>query len=273
VKIVHRFFSNGNTSFKELVDRLQIPHEYKENIVGKTVAFEITECDTKWPLLEDHLQKFDCLHSVGTVFSKKELDSAEWLMASVGEYQYPQPEDNHGRDSYDYSSACSTCATGHRQTKPIRLKSDFKQRRASFFGLHWIFDVVFSRPATMKLLEREMGGTTFETIPVTNHKTGQNIEDLLQMVIPILEAECVVDDDMEMERCASCQTTKRIRKERGMISISAPPSSSPPIFLTQEWFGSGSSAHRGIIVSAEFRNTLNRNKLRGFQFTPLQVKK
>ncbi|CAN5894777.1 hypothetical protein BH11VER1_BH11VER1_01850 [soil metagenome] len=269
MEIVHRVFSNKKPELKALVDRLMIPHTYTDNIVGQVVSFEILESDPKWVLLEEHLGKFDTFHTVGTQFSRKEIMSADWLFTFVGTYQYPQPEENWGHDSYDESNSCSKCHVGISQSKPIRLKSDFKQKNSAFFGLFWSYDVVLTRPHIIRILKEAFGAKHFNTLPVIHHKSGIKFEDLVQIVIPILETDLIIDDEIQREHCAQCGSNRNVRKERGMVlTRGVSPQASSPIYLTKEWFGSGGSSHRQIVVSNDFMDFVTRNKLRGFSFEP-----
>ncbi|MCB9770753.1 MAG: hypothetical protein H6752_21330 [Candidatus Omnitrophica bacterium] len=239
--------------------------------MGEFVYVDISESDDRWPELEANLGNLDVSHTVGTRFSKKEIRESDWLLAGVGEFQYPQPENGYREITYDLSNACKLCATGKNQKAPFRLRGDFTQKRAVFLGLHWVFDVIFIRPHVVRMLQREFGDS-IRTLPVLCHRTGKEVENLLQLKIPVLEREFITDTDMIFEVCNLCGVAKRIRKERGMIATSPlEEGEGSPLFLTSEWFGAGRSSRRQIVASNAFMRFVENQKLRGLRFEPLNT--
>lgn len=74
-------------------------------------------------------------------YEEAEIHNSEWVQVSVGEFQYPQPEnpvvntnasqsnpESYKEFTYDLRDYCGRCGIGARQTNPFRLKRDFKQK-------------------------------------------------------------------------------------------------------------------------------------------------
>lgn len=193
---------------------------------------------------------------------------AKWLeLRPSWHYGYPQPdEDNFGyrQVTYDLSGYCEECGGGKRQKAPFRIKSEPKWGRRSIFQLNWVFDEYFVRPDTYEKIFKPLGIAYRE---VTNAK-GTELKTVLQLVTD--EEIRVTVDGLPADTCRKCQRTKYIPVTRGPF----PPLAVEPrghLAKTEQYFGSGASAWKGVIVSQKLASALKEPNFRGVSLRPVRT--
>src|SRR5262245_17991266 len=120
---IHRIFENGNPRLKACLDRLEIPYEYEESIVGKTIFLLISEAHAKWPALSERLEELGVFPTVELSFTQAEIRASPWCrLAATGHFGYPQSDDDFGYRvlTYDADASCMTCDVGKVQRAPFR---------------------------------------------------------------------------------------------------------------------------------------------------------
>jgi len=221
-------------------------------------------------------------------FEKNQRLLINWFHISTGEYQYPQPEDEHGylRATFNLDNYCSNCGIGRIQNAPFRLRTTPKQPNNQFWGLHWIHDAVFVRSQAKRILEMEhVRGISFSK-PVLNKK-GEEVEDLWQMHIQTELSQGIDDHNLSKEICEYMEDKKSIEAgppklihycgrvknnfpRRGAITFSQSSfQNMPDIVRSNEWFGSGGMAMQLPIVSKRIKQLVEKNKLKGLAFVPI----
>ncbi len=203
---------------------------------------------------------------VSTHFSKEELAAARWLALEPSwHHGYPQPDE--GRFGYrevtcEVADFCEQCGIGLRQKAPFRMKSEPKWGRNGILQLHWVFDEFFVRPEVWSTVFHPNG---VGCRPVLDAK-GAELKTVVQLVIQ--EEVDVVVEDLATEHCAHCGRVKSLPVTRGAF----PPLANEPsarMAKTREYFGSGASAHRGVLVSQEVARALAAKKVRGASVRPV----
>ncbi|GEM_PF-1978984 len=264
--------------------------------VEKTsIEYFITEDDPHYPLISKLIEKHGIYVQSGLHYSQDDINAAEWLWATAGEYQYPQPADVLGylQATYDTSKACPVCGIGAIQNRPFRLKRDFTQKRLHFLGLHWVFDEFFVRPEVKKILQENRMGDIEFVQPVL-HGTGAPIETVFQMKIKAISGPGLVTEGLFAVTCKLNNEEVVSLKKKG-LHLNVPkdkniycgrvryhfPRTMPLTFRRNSMPWSfdvaksheylGGSVQRIILVSQRFASLVGQHKLRGLKFTPVKL--
>ncbi len=218
-----------------------------------------------------------------------------WYRIGTRQFGYPQPEDTYLEMTYDLSGACRTCGIGKKLKNPFRFSFEPKARQNQFIGLNWVFDEVFVLDMVKAVFEKE-GVTGVEFVRPVRHSTGEPLETIYHLrvgtILPAgLRAEklrkerCEVPHDPDMVKFLTangsrlvtgpfCGTTKFNYPQRseGEIVMSASALMSPPDFVRMgEWFGSGASTGRPILISQCGKEIIDRLKWKGLTFSPIHL--
>ena len=298
MEIRHRILEFNNSPkfniLKEILDKLALRYTITQ-LGGKMQSLEYYayEKDVQFPYISEVIRKHHLYVQVGIEYSPEDFNNAEWFYAIGGEYLYPQPEDTWtGWDSngmevtYDLANFHSYCGIGAVQARPFRLKSDFKQKKIQFLGLHWVFDEIFVRPeAKIEIENAGFDGINF--IHPVFHKTGLPIESVLQMKIQNMAKPGLVTKDLQPVTCKRdneegfyknakdfipCGRVKYHFPNRTMMTFYRDSMKDlPDIARSSEYFGSGGAANHLILVSRRFLDFYNQHGFRGLKFTPIEL--
>ena len=264
-------------------------------IEKKSIEYWTTENDTLYPYIAKLIKKHKFYVQSGLYYSEDDINSAEWLWATAGEFQYPQPEDTYKEVTYDLSGYCQFCGIGKVQNNPFRLKTDFEQNGLHFLGLHWVFDEIFVRSEAKDILENNhLDGIEF-IHPILG-KNLKPLDSVYQMKINTVVNPGLLTGDLETVTCkehneevvslkkAGITIHKYLGQDKrcGRVKYHYPLTkmitfkrstfcSSPDIVKSSEYFGSGAGANRLILVSQKFVGVVKRNNLCGLNFTPIKL--
>ncbi|MBI2949282.1 MAG: hypothetical protein HYY23_16700 [Verrucomicrobia bacterium] len=292
MRIVHRIFSNGNAPFKVALDALGIRYNYEESIVGKTVSLEVSEDEAHWQQVSSLLSQHQIHDYVYTKFTKEEIRAAEWLvLGTTGHFGYPQPEDRYVETTYDIQAHCQSCGIGKHQKAPFRFRSEPKASRCQFLQLNWVFDEFFVRLPVKEEFERhKVTGVRFQR-PVI-HKTGREIESVFQICVGTLlppalataglrAVTCKLDNEEWSARAGQfsrdpdasyCGRIKYHPPTRELFRfLGSQLRSAPDVVKSHEWFGSGASAYRVVLVSRRVASIFEANRWRGVTLKPVEL--
>ena len=212
---------------------------------------------------------------------------------STGQFGYPQPEDNYEELTYSPNLGCQTCQIGNSQISEFRFRGTPKPLKNDFTGLNWVFDQIFARQKVKNLFEEEGISGIEYTIPV-DHKTGTNIPEFYQLRVGTILPPSLLNTDLKSETCEYPKNDKMLsflitngsRLVKGpfcgnskfnfpigqTLKFKKEAFINQPDFLrTFEWFGSGGSGNRPILVSERAKKIIESNKLRGVQFEPVEL--
>lgn len=297
MRISHRYLTfDRNNKLNQLLDKLQIPYKEEEKSFGEGVSyygleFFLYEDDQSFLEKTKQVSKFNINPQVGTEFSKADEDNANWFMVSTGQFEYPQPEDNYFELTYASHNVCSQCQIGKRQINPFRLRSEPKAKHSQFIGLNWVFDEIFVRDKAIELFDREnVTGIRYSSVIL--NKTKEPLVTIKQLHVDTILSPGLLTDNLNFEICQRPSDKKQImflkknnpsfldnefcgRKKynypmRGAMTLKKELFEHQPDFVrTYEWFGSGGSASRPILVSKKVRNIIMKEKLRGAFFRPI----
>lgn len=294
MRIKHRYLNYDShlkiiKPVRAILDNFSHTYNYKEDLdcviptFKYTIEFYLYEDNPHFDTLKKELSKFIEPQVIGTEYEKVDINNADWFIVQTGTYQYPQPEDEYLKATFDLEHYCKHCGQGKKQNQPFRLKTEPKQNNNQFWGLHWEFEPVFVRQETKNILENASIKDISFSNPVLNKK-GIAINGFYQLHIHKIldkgfdnynaqtitckinnEENCNTDDNLK------CCGRKKFHHPRvgGYLFDKNVFNSSFDIVQSNEYFGSGASANRIQIVSKRFKELVEKNKLKGLSFTPI----
>lgn len=291
MELRHRILQFSNSPkfnlLKSEFSKLGCAYQFNENGPLSSIEYTFSEQEHYAP----HLKEFANLHGItiqsALHYEEAEILRAEWVIVEVGEFQYPQPEDNYIGATYDTQDYCSRCGQGKKQNRPFRLKKDFVQKQAKFLGLHWVFDEVFIRPIIKSIFDTAgISGIGYSN--VIHHKTDQPISDLLQMNIPVIEETGLITNELFTVTCKPHNEESAVK---GLVQITDRPGlpycgrvkyhypltkpiefnarvlkGLPDFVKSHECYGSGAGANRFILVRNRVVQVVKEKGLRGLEF-------
>jgi hypothetical protein len=302
MRINHRIAARYDDRFWVEIDRLGLDYERGDpnNVLQTAISvLNITEDQPNWPKVERLVAEHDVgTHLVTLLYTKREIDAAEWLlMAALGNHGYPQPEDDFGyiEATYDVSGFCDVCGIGLVQKAPFRLRAEPKASHSQFVQLNWVLDELFVRSAAREGLTAA-GLTGFEFRPVILHSKNRPSAQVEQMQIIGVLSEALQPTELatvtckerneewestarrgtpplsRSERPQHCGRVKYHLMHRGPLRFDrAALAAAPDVVKSHEWFGSGASAFRLMLVSQRFRQVVQQARWRGLCFEPVEL--
>ncbi len=249
---------------------------FKKN--GSLCIIDIYESSPYWSDISAILGKEKALCISDTRFSKKELQSAEWMtLRSVWHNGYPQPEGNFDYEDITYTrdNKCSQCGVGLRQIDSFRLKKAPNWGSRHFMMLNWIEDELFVSEHAKNLLERS-GFTDISFSHVKNKSGKEILPDVFQLNIRNVIPKGLVEGGRnlrEIPTCSQCNSTVYHPSGIGMHSFRKEIfDSAPDIVKTTDMFGWGKAASPLIIVNQKVYRFIIENRLeRGLEFQPIEL--
>ena len=235
-------------------------------VASRSVSFDVDEDHEFWPDMQRWIVARRALDICRTVFSKEEVSAAKWLQLLPDWHRgYPQPREDHFgylQATYDLSEYCEKCGVGNKQNAPFQMRGEPKWGRNEILQLNWVFDEFFVTPRLWRAVfqPRGVGYRSVKSV------RGSELQTVCQLLID--EQVRIVADDLSGANCTSCDRMKYLPVTRGCF----PPLATEPtghVARTTQDFGSGASAHKGIIVSGELARALLAEEVRGASMRPV----
>lgn len=270
MKIIHRL---GERYEETVVEKLQdIGVDCPKTAMGLSMEWlilDLDEADPKWPEIKAILDDCGVITCVRTEFTVGEVLAAQWLHVGAWHNGYPMPDDDFGYLdlTYDLSEYCERCGIGAKQKGPFRIRGEPKWGTRAVMQLNWVFDEVFVRPEIWRTFFFPLG---IECRPVLAHKKETELKTVVQLRI-----DTVLDAELELKEhpfdvCEFCQRKKYLPFPRGRFPAMTRSVQGVHAVKSKEWFGSGASAHRAVLISGDVVRQLVDAKTRGADFTPLE---
>ena len=216
-----------------------------------------------------------------------------WSYISTGNFGYPQPEDGYEEITYSKSDGCKPCEIGKVQIKPFRFRKEPRMKNRQFLGLNWVFDQIFIHEIVKKKFE-EIGVTGIRFSKPIIHKSEKELDSIFQLHVDGILPKSLKGDNLSTEICEMpkdeamlrflkanksrlvegpfCQRRKyNFPQGQTMKFESTAFKESPDFIRTYEWFGSGGSANRPILISEKIKNIITENKWRGAFFQEIEL--
>ncbi|AEG01993.1 hypothetical protein Metme_3632 [Methylomonas methanica MC09] len=263
MKIIHRITFRYDSKIKTIITELGIP--FKDGFI---CVCKIAENHPKWPELSELLKPFDlvqCGHTLIAEFSKKEFNAAKYLKITPNwHHGYPEPSDtNEYRElTYNLDEYCPKCGIGKRQKAPFRFKKSPVWGQKNILQLNWIFDEYF--------VKSEIWQEDFEPFgigcrPVVLDKSGRELDSVVQLELTE-QVELHDLDDARVETCDVCGRSKYLPLTGRFMP--APAATNAAMFRSNQYFGSGASAWRMVIISQELYAKAQSANLKGVSYVP-----
>lgn len=254
----------------------------KENQIqfaeGQLISvLELYEDSPHWPFVEEMSVRNEQMIQSETVFSKKEMASAEWLsVRSTWRCGYPQPEDGFGYQAITYNEDCycTTCGTGLIQKDSFRLKGEPNWGKRHFMMPNWVEDELFLDAVAKTALEMAgIPGISF--LGVKNKSGKEDLPNTYQLQIPHILPPALVEAGSQIRNitiCPECGIKKYGSTGIGMWIFKRQPfECAPDMVKTAEVFGWGHLAPRMLLIRQNVYQLLVSKKLdRGLEFQPIQ---
>jgi hypothetical protein len=142
------------------------------------------------------------------------------------------------------------------------MKKEPAWGRNSLLQLNWVFDEFFATPDLWQSVFRPRG---VGACPVLGPR-GRELSTVVQLVVE--ETVPIVPGGLSAERCADCGRLKYLPVNRGFFpKLTAEPVGS--MVKTADYFGSGGSAFRQILVNADIGKALTVASAKGATLIPV----
>lgn len=229
-------------------------------------VFDVNEDHPNWRILQQLFCEWGAGDLISTKFSKSEIDFACWLeLLPDWHHGYPQPNElefGYRDVTYDLASYCPTCGIGLKQKAPFQMKGEPKWGRNGVLQLNWVFDEYFTTPQVFSSVFKPHG---VDCRAVTNIK-GVELETVVQLVAQ--EEIGIATQDLMEDRCSVCGQTKYLPVTKGFFpSLISEPSAA--MVKSKEYFGSGASAYKSVLISQAVARALADEKVRGISVRPV----
>lgn len=213
---------------------------------------------------------------------------------STVNFGYPQPESKYNSITYSDKVGCPTCWIGHQQIDEFRFRGEPKPLKNQITGLNWVFDQIFVRKIVKTVFEEErFTGVEFSS-PVYN-KNKKPILEFYQLRINTVLKPSLLNMDLGTEICEfpkNEKSAKFLKTNRsklvegpfcGQLKYNFPQGQvltfkkevfdgQPDFVRTYEWFGSGGSANRPILVSERVKEVIEEKMFKRAFFEKLELK-
>jgi hypothetical protein len=293
MELRHRIyqFSNGPKFdlLKSFLEGLECAYQFHENGPLSLIEYRFSEVDPQASVLKEFVTIHDITLQSALYYKEGEINNSEWVIVTVGEFQYPQP-DGYIEVTYDTQNYCSRCGQGAVQDQPFRLKKDFVQKQAKFLGLHWVFDEIFVRPEIKRIFDAN-GISGVEYIDVIHHKTGIPFNNVYQMKITEIALPGLITENLFSVTCKPQNEESYIKGLGQRIDMPGPPfcgrikyhypltepikykadilKELPDFAKSYEYFGSGGLAYRFMLARNKVVRLIEELGLEGLGFTRL----
>lgn len=260
MRIIHRI--SVNVSPEMVREFLALGLEVREGLV----SFDIDESDGRWPDISELANRHRAADVPRTTFTNTELEQAPAAkLGATWHHGYPEPSDDFGYLdlTYDLSDYCDSCGIGLVQKAPFRMVGEPRWGRKKILQLNWVFDEFFVKPDLWEISLRPVG---VNATPVLDAHSDKLLSTVVQLHLPV--GASAILDGYPKTTCIVCKRQKYEPIARGLF----PPveiDSSASLVKTEQYFGSGSSAARSVIVSNALMKVLSDAEAGGADFMPV----
>lgn len=262
----------------EYIQKNNVPVKHKED--DHIASIELYSSDPHWATIEAILKRTGNTWLSDTVFSKEELQCAQWLrIRTVWRTGYPQPMDGfkYKTITYNRDNYCEDCGIGLKQVDAFRIKKVPTWGRRHFFSLFWVEDELFVSAIAKKAFEAD-GITGVSFTPVKDRTGKKALDDIFQLQILNVLDEGLINSPRNLRSsslCSKCGRRKSMCNEGIMVQFERHLfSDAPDIVKTGDYFGvaGNKSPAQEIIISQKVYQTIVKNQLdRNLMFYPIEL--
>jgi hypothetical protein len=236
---------------------------------GYLIHIDIEESNPAWPEVKLLVQKKQSVDICDTFFSNEELLASEWVrLAPTYEHGYPLPKD-WSVNPINYSE-CSTCGKFN-QNDPFRMANEPKMGKNNFFCLYWTYTLFADNQVFDELENNKLVGfSRLDLIIDKNNKPSNKVSQV--KFLSTAKAGISQLDNLDPLLCSECKTKKYSPHKRGLMKIKKSSlEKGIDIMESTEWFGSGHSAYREIIISNKLAKIILVNNWKGVRMKAIYL--
>jgi len=230
------------------------------------IAFDVEETHPHWSELLILFRKWKVSDVARTEFTRGEIQSARWLnLLPDWHYDYPQPDEGafgYLTATYDLSDYCAECGSGLKQKAPFQMKAEPDWGRKGILQLNWVFDEYFVKPEVWHKIFEPFG---IDCRAVTNI-AGTALDTVVQLIVD--QQSAMVTDELPFQKCVKCGLIKYLPVSRGRFPALLDEPRAHMV-KTAQYFGSGRSAYRQLVLSQEIGKALASEKVLGASVRPV----
>lgn len=271
MEVWHRTMFSKHDEVDHHLDNLAIEYSKSQLPGGHYVlTFEIGESDQRWPQVAELIRENKATDLYNTTFTPEEIRAAEWVrVLPTFEQGYPQPQKSWNRITY--VNACPECGAGYQQMAPFYLAKEPNLGRHSFMSLYWTY-TLFTTSDVFKVLMTE-GIRGYEQWNSLIYNTGQLSQVVSQLYAPVVAKPGLSEsNELQREVCPECGIAKCAYHKRGYMRFArAALLTDVDILSTHEWFGSGRTAFREILLSNRLACLILDHLWQGVSLKPLEL--
>jgi hypothetical protein len=274
MEISHRISFNS-LSKKSLFETIRkMGRNYKISSLpgggGELISFDIFESDVNWPIVSELIDTWDAVDIEDTVFTDQEINNAQWLrLIPVHQIGYPQPQKTWQELHPNYQDYCRNCGTYHQRSE-FQIRDDSFRDKAAFTSLYWTYTILAIHDVISQFDLLKFTGFESRDVLLEGGKPSGKIR---QLYIPnIAPAGLGPKNDLRSKKCTSCGITKFEPHMRGAMYFNQEALKTDLDFIqTYEWFGSGKSAFREILVTNRVANLITQKKWSGVRLKVVEI--
>jgi hypothetical protein len=270
--IWHRITFSHRDNVDSTIEALGL--KYKKNPFpgeGYLIHIDIYESAAAWPQIEALVRQKNALDVFDTIFAPEEILHAEWVrLVPIFEQGYPQPYTTWVTNPINYKDHCPACGT-FQQAASFRLKKELNLGRKDFVSLYWTY-ALFCAPYVFDELEAH-GIRGYEKWDAIIHKTDVPSQKVSQLYVPtIANPGLVKAEGLRREKCSACGLTKYYPHMKGVMYLAREALvPDTDIIQTHEWFGSGRSAYREVLISNRFAKLILEKGWQGIRLKVVEL--
>jgi hypothetical protein len=178
------------------------------------------------------------------------------------------PDNNFGflEKTFDLSKYCKVCGIGKIQMAPFRIRKQPNLSKKNVFQLNWIFDEYF---VLKEIWEKAFQPLGIGFIPVLLHKSGDALDDIVQLKVESFSNSPVKSEGIPTEACTSCSRLKLNPIASSKFPGFEVPPIGAPMFRSREYWGSGARAFNEVFATEEVKANCERFGIKGMTLKPI----
>ncbi len=238
---------------------------------GLLVYFDIAESSPDWNSVNNLIKTLGASDVADTFFTDEEIMNSPWVrVIPLHVIGYPQPEDDWQRNHSNYDNYCTKCGV-HQQKGEFRIKKEPKLGKYSFATLYWAYAFFCGKNELNSFAENKFNG--YKLIDVLINSTSRPSEIIKQILYTDTTLPGLIEGEkLNPTACTACGITKYEPHMKGMIRIKKDSLKPQLDFIqTNEWFGSGHSAYREILISNRVARLMVKNKWKGIRLKAIET--
>ncbi|MFK8288386.1 hypothetical protein ACI76W_03920 [Capnocytophaga canimorsus] len=282
MKIIYRYSDNFSSKDQIFLSSKGISVEKGFDV------FEIENTSADFQEVKNYFEDWEKNTSCRAIFSEEERSKASHLYVFANFYLgYAQPDTQKEVDDFPYPFDVYPYYKGvfeivntdenygvlkGRQIGNYKLKNEPKWGKNTIGSIHYAEDSLFVPLQIYKDVFAPLGILSKSVLNYTTQKPLSDVVQLLPQGIsksPLQLSEKYIRLTEHIEKWG---ITKFVLRDDMTYPVFLENNNTEDFFYTQEYFGGGSFTKRGMIISQKLYQVLKKNKIKGLNYIPFNVK-